>query len=328
MIFLLFKQYPNVVMAVGAVFTFLITFCFTNKFMNRLPADEGRDFAVDGKLSKGKPRGAGIIFILCFIAGVLLFGSLFKMALGYMVEILVYLLLIFTEMITGFLDDKSDKPWGRIKKGLLDFAVCILLAVTYIYSNGTDICFLNYEITLPIWLMGIIIVFMSFVSINVTNCTDGVDGLSSTLVITTLLSFLIADVTFAKMHGFRYLVVFFVAALLGYLWYNAGPSILMMGDAGSRAMGIFIWITALKSGHILLFIPFAIVIIIDGGYGLIKILVIKITKKKDFMSKLRAPIHDHVRKNLTVNWANNQCVTRFFIIQMVISIATLYLFCR
>ena len=328
MFFLVLKQYPNVCMAIGALFTFAITFFFINKFMDKLPADEGRDFAVEGKLSKGKPRGAGFIFVLCFILGVLLFGSLFKMATGYMAEILIYLLLIFVEMITGFLDDKADKPWGRVKKGLFDLGVSILLAITYIYSNGTTINFLTYELNLPVWLMAVVIIFMCFLSINVTNCADGVDGLSSTLVITTLISFLIADVTFRQMHGFRYLLVFFVAALLGYLWYNAGPSILMMGDAGSRAMGIFIWITALKSGHMFLFIPFALVIILDGGYGLFKILVIKITKKKDFMSKLRAPLHDHVRKNLTVNWANNQCVTRFFIIQMVISIATVYLFCR
>lgn len=328
MFFILLRQYPNVCMALGAIFTFIITFVCIGKFMDKLPADEGRDFAVEGKLSKGKPRGAGSIFVLCFIAGVLLFGSLFKMALGYMVEILIYLLLVFAEMITGYLDDKADKPWSRTKKGLLDFAVSVLLAVTYIYSNGTTVLFLDGELTLPVWLMGIIIVFMCFASINVTNCADGVDGLSSTLVITTLISFLIADVTFRQMHGFRYLLIFFVAALFAYLWYNAGPSILMMGDAGSRAMGIFIWITALKSGHLFLFIPFAFVIIVDGGYGLFKILVIKLTKKKDFMSRLRAPIHDHVRKNLTNNWANNQCVTRFWIVQAMIGILTIYLFCR
>lgn len=331
MIYLLIKQYPNISMALGFLFTFLTSFFLINKFMDKLPADEGRAFAVEGALSRGKPRGAGFIFILCFITSVLLFSSVFKMALGYMVEILIYLLLIFAEMITGFLDDKAEKPWSRLKKGMLDLFVSIALAITYIYSNGTSVYVQNYELVLPIWLMGIVVIAVCWIMINVTNCADGVDGLSSTLVMTSLVSFLIANEaggTFGCMHGYRYLIVFFIGALLAYLMFNAGPSMLMMGDAGSRAMGIFLCITALKSGHLLLLIPFAIVIILDGGLGLFKVSMIKITKKKDFLSKIRTPLHDHVRKNLEKGWSNNQTVTRFWIIQIIVSIVTIYVFCR
>lgn len=325
---LFFRQYPNVCMACGALFCFLATFVGTKSFMHKLPADEGRDFAVDGKLSKGKPRGAGIIFILCFILGVLLFSPVWRMSFGYAAELLIYLVLIFAEMMTGYLDDKADKPWGRLKKGLLDFAVSVALAATYIYCNGTSLWIYEYEFVLPIWLMGIIIVGLCWVSINVTNCADGVDGLSASLVIITLLGFLLADDTFNLMHGFRYLVVFFVASLVAYLWFNAGPSILMMGDAGSRAMGIMICMTAMKSGHALLYIPFALVLALDGGLGLFKVTMIKLTGKKDFMSRLRTPLHDHVRKNVETPWSNNQCVTRFDMIQTIIVIVTLYVLCR
>ena len=328
MIYLLLKQYPNVCMAIGVLFTFALTGLLIYKLMDKLPRDGGREFAVEGILSKGKPRGAGIIMIPCFILGVLLFSSVFKMALGYMVEILIYLVLIFVEMITGYLDDKAEKPWSRLKKGMMDLVVSILLAITYIYSNGSSIHIQNSEFVLPIWLMGLIVVALCWGMINVTNCADGVDGLSSTLVMTTLVSFIIADIQFRQMHGFRYLLIFFVCILLAYLLFNAGPSILMMGDAGSRAMGIFLCITALKSGHMLLLVPFAIVIILDGGLGLFKVSVIKVTKKQNFMNKIRTPLHDHVRKNFEKGWSNNQCVTRFWIIQVVISIATIYIFCR
>lgn len=331
MIYLLIKQYPNVSMALGFIFTFALTLFLTGKFMHILPADEGREFAVQGGLSKGKPRGAGLIFVICFIIGVLLFSPVFKMKLGYSAEILVYLVIIFAEMMTGYLDDKAEKPWSRVKKGLLDLAISIELAAMYIYSNSSTVYILDYKLVVPIWLLGLFVVVLCWVMINVTNCADGVDGLSATLVITTLLSFLAANScggSFGHMHGYRYVVVFFIAALLAYMCFNAGPSILMMGDAGSRAMGVFLCITALKSGHPLLIIPFALVIILDGGLGLFKVSIIKITKKKDFMHMVRTPLHDHVRKNLKTGWSNNQCVTRFWIIQILISVVTIYLFCK
>ncbi len=328
MVQLITRAYPNVCMAFGALFGFFYTFLMTKYLMHKLPADEGREFAVDGKLSKGKPRGAGLLFVICFIFSTLLFSPVFRMSFGYMIEILIYLVLIFIEMLTGYLDDRATKPWSRLKKGFFDFTVSALLAFTYIYCNGTKITILEYEFILPIWLMAILIAGLCWGSINVTNCADGVDGLSGTLTIITLFGFLLADDAFVQMHGFRYLVVFFIACIAAYLWFNAGPSILMMGDAGSRAMGIFICITAFKSGHVLLYIPFAIVLALDGGLGLFKVSMIKLTGKKDFFSFVRTPLHDHVRKNLTENWSNTQCVTRFSMIQLVIVILTIYLFCR
>ena len=65
------------------------------------------------------------------------------------------------------------------------------------------------------------------------------------------------------------------ACILGYLWYNAHPSRLLMGDAGSRAIGIFFAILSLKSGYVLLFIPFCIVFIVDGGIGIIKVSLLR-----------------------------------------------------
>ena len=327
MIYYFFKQYPNIIMLTGIVFTFILTFFLTVKLMDKLPADEGREFAVDGKLSKGKPRGAGILFIISFIVGSLLFAPLYVNNLK--LEYIIYLLLVFLEMMTGYLDDKAEKPWGRLKKGLLDFLVAIILAVTYVHYNGNTFWLIKgMKYTLPIWLVYILIIALVWMSINVTNCADGVDGLSGTLTMITLGSFLIADYNINYLYNFRYITLFFIASLLAYQWFNAGPSILMMGDAGSRAMGIFISIVALMSNNPLLYIPFAIVLILDGGLGLFKVSVIKITKNKDFMKKIRTPLHDHVRKNIKTTWANNQCVMRFDIVQIIVSFIFIYLICR
>ncbi len=322
MIYHLFKQYPNVMLALGIIFTFSITFGGMVVFKDLLPADMGREFAVEGKLSKGKPKGAGIIFILSFALGALLFAPV-------TIEHSIYILLVIVEMITGYLDDRSKMPWGRLKKGILDLFVALALAFTYVHYNGTTFGFGNYEftITMPVWLFFVLSVILVWASVNVTNCADGVDGLSGTLVVVTLLSFYIADLTVEAYSQFVYVIMYFMIVILAYLWFNAGPSILLMGDAGSRAMGMFISIVALKSRFPFLYIPFAIVLILDGGLGLFKITCIKLFKWNP-MKELRTPLHDHVRKNLKPAWSNGQVVMRFALLQMVISIAFIYLFLR
>ena len=69
-----------------------------------------------------------------------------------------------------------------------------------------------------------------------------------------------------------------------------------MGDAGSRALGFFIAVLAMKSGHPLIYILLALVLIIDGGLGLVKIFLLRFLKIHVLKNTL-TPIHDHVRKN-------------------------------
>ena len=95
-----------------------------------------------------------------------------------------------------------------------------------------------------------------------------------------------------------------------------------MGDAGSRAMGLFIAIAALKSGNPLLFIPAAFVLIMDGGLGLLKVFLLRFLKIR-ILKNVRTPLHDQARK--VSGWSNTQTVFRFAIIQLVISMAVIYM---
>lgn len=97
-----------------------------------------------------------------------------------------------------------------------------------------------------------------------------------------------------------------------------------MGDAGSRAMGLFIAIAILKTGSPFLYLLVALVIIVDGGIGLVKVSLLRFLKIS-ILKNTRTPLHDHVRKNIEKNWENSQVVFRFAIIQIVISAATVYL---
>lgn len=94
-----------------------------------------------------------------------------------------------------------------------------------------------------------------------------------------------------------------------------------MGDAGSRAMGVFISIAILKTGCPVLYVPIALVLILDGGLGLIKVALLRLFKIR-IMKNIRTPLHDHVRK--VWGWSNTQTVFRYAIIQIILSVAVVY----
>ena len=125
--------------------------------------------------------------------------------------------------------------------------------------------------------------------------------------------------------AFRFVITVLMACLVGYLWFNATPSLLMMGDAGSRALGFFIAVAALKTGDPFLYLLAALVMIVDGGVGLAKIALLRFLKIH-ILKNIRTPIHDHVRKNK--DWSNTHTVFRFAAVQLVFSAATIWILLR
>ena len=308
---------PAVTAFIGILFAFAAT-CLAIAKLNRfLPKDMGRQFAHDGSLSAGKPRGAGIIFVLVFVAATLLFSQI-------NMEIALYLCLIIIEMFTGFFDDAAEKPWGEYLKGFLDLVVAVVVAIVFLHYNTNEVTLALFGTTLviPPIIFAVLTVVLVWTSINVTNCSDGVDGLSGTLTIITIMTIFVLDNLLGIRDPFHYSILLFAVCLLGYLWYNATPSKLLMGDAGSRAMGIFIAIAVLKLRSPFLYFLVAAVLIVDGGLGLIKVSLLRFLKIH-ILKNTTTPIHDHVRKKL--GWSNAQVVFRFAIIQIVLSLATVYL---
>lgn len=298
------------------LFAFAITCIAISLGKESLPRDGGRAFAINGKLSAGKPRGAGIIFILTFVLSCLIFVPVNA-------ERIIYLILVLAAMLSGYLDDSAKTPWGELKKGIIDFVIAAMVAVTFLNFNTNVITvpFTELTLTIPPVVFGILVVILVWASINVTNCTDGVDGLCGTVSCITLVSIFGILYLNGSESFIRHMVLLMVVCILAYLWFNASPSKLLMGDAGSRAIGLFIAITILKTGSPLLYLLVAIVLIVDGGLGLIKLTLIRVTKIQ-VMKNLRTPIHDHMRKNC--GWSDAQVVFRFAIIQIIISVAVIY----
>ncbi|MDD6788867.1 MAG: phospho-N-acetylmuramoyl-pentapeptide-transferase [Lachnospira sp.] len=319
MFYLLFPLASLRAMTAGAViFAGLLTLVALGCLKDRLPKDGGREFAVNGAKSIGKPRGAGLILIFVFVISALLF-------LPASPELLIYLVLAFVEMLSGYFDDASDKPWGRLVKGLLDFGVALVCALTWLANNPSTfrIAVTGATVTIPRPVYACLIILLIWASINVVNCSDGVDGLCASLSAVTLFCvFLIAqqlnqDSTYSRF------VLILIVVILAYLWFNSSPSVLLMGDAGSRSIGFLIALSFLKLGYPLLFIPLTILMILDGGLGLVKITLIKVTHRNP-LGRVRTPIHDHFRKNK--GWSDTQVVARFTVLQALIGLAVICAF--
>ena len=301
----------TLVLLVPMLCSFLIAF-FSLKFFKRiLPKDQGRAFAVNGALSEGKPRGAGIIFVTSFTLCTALFYPLD-------IENIIYLVLVYAAMLSGYFDDAAETPWGNLKKGLIDLVISLGIAFTYYFYNGSQVklYITNSTFTIPAPLFIILAGVLVWTAINVTNCTDGVDGLCGSLVMTLLLPLAFMVTTSGAADMLLPMIMF--VTLAAYLWFNCSPSQMLMGDAGSRALGVFLAVMFLKTAAPFAFIPMAIVIILDGGLGLLKLSFRRFLKIKNFMEGIRTPLHDHARKNK--GWSDTQVVIRFTILQIIVNL--------
>ena len=299
--------------ALGFLLAFALTALMDSMFRERLPHDHGRAFAVNGELSKGKARGSGLIFVLCI--------ALVTLAvIPFRVEYLIYTVLLIASMLSGYFDDAADTAWNEYKKGLIDFVIAVVAGATYLNFNGTGVQLLNWAFRIPYPVYLLLIVVLIWASINVVNCTDGVDGLSASLAVVSIGTFLLAY--WEELGEYATAGIIFTGALLAYLWSNAKPSTLLMGDAGSRAMGFFLAILALKSNHPFAFLLAALVFIVDGSLGILKI-SFKRFLHISILKKTLTPLHDHVRKRM--GWSDEQVVARWLILQAVASALLLLL---
>lgn len=293
----------------GVCLSFFGTAFILHLFRGKLPQDHGRAFAVNGEKSKGKARGGGVLFIPVFAA-------LSLALVPFSWELALYLALTVLAMVTGYLDDRSSLPWGELKKGLLDLAICVAAVAVFMCSEtATSITFFTLEFVLPKWLFALFATFLLWACINCCNCADGVDGHFGTLGMLALGAVSYTLFAVFEKPAWALSGLLLICTLAGYLLFNASPSLVMMGDAGSRAVGLFLGILTLKTGNMLLIIPFAVVILLDGGLGLLKLSVMRLTHSKTFMMWLLTPLHDEARKKHS--WSDTQTVFRFALIQSI-----------
>jgi phospho-N-acetylmuramoyl-pentapeptide-transferase len=331
--FRLFTSHLFLIVA-GTSASFLLTFLALPRSFSSLPPDRGRTFAVQGHVAKGKPTGGGVVFITVF-------ALVAVMVVPFGWRQLAVLGLTVAAMVTGYLDDRSPTPWSEYTKALLD--LIISLAAAFILYNPEFrfwLPFSSTEIEVSIFVFVPVATVLIWASINSTNCTDGVDGLSSTLVLLALISiaaflYLIVGNTeissylllpfYEDSAGWAIMTFTLVGCLAGYLWYNAHPSLVLMGDAGSRALGFFIGVAIILTGNPFMILLSSTVILVNGGTGLLKVALLRFAKVR-ILHSIRFPLHDHFRH--TRNWSNSQVLIRFALIQILIIIVLFGLFIK
>lgn len=318
-----YTDYP-VLLGTASIFALLITFLLLWKFSRFLPKDRGRAFASQGDISIGKPTGSGLYFITAYLVSAVIF-------LPLNTKYVPFYLIIEITMLFGFLDDRAKNPWHEYIKGALDLLVSFIAAYVFALTIGNDIIMPIIGITLsvPFWLFVVLATMLVWASINVTNCTDGVDGLSSSLTIISLISFVLLSIILGTTNSWFYSLIILIFTLIAYLWFNTNPSKLLMGDAGSRALGIVLALSALFSGNPLSYLLICLVFVLDGGAGIAKI-SLKRFLHISILKKTTTPLHDHFReRNASVeskkyNWKNQTLTARFSLVSILI--CSLYLF--
>ncbi len=162
---------------------------------------------------------------------------------------------------------------------------------------------------------------------NAVNLTDGLDGLAIMPVMIAgvtlgIIAYVVGNANFSEYLGVHFvagtgeLLVFCAALLgggLGFLWYNAPPAAVFMGDTGSLALGGALGAIAVCTKHEIVLAIVGGLFVVEALSVIIQVLYYKRTGKRVF---LMAPIHHHFEKK---GWAEPQIVIRFWIISLILA---------
>jgi phospho-N-acetylmuramoyl-pentapeptide-transferase len=241
--------------------------------------------------------------------------------------------------LIGFLDD-YDKVTKSSHKGvsartrlLAEFVVASVGCLIIIDGTGTDLYIPFFQG--PIVDLGYFYVpFAAFVVVafgNAVNLTDGLDGLATMPVIVAslaflLISYLVGNAIYAEYLGIPFvlgaggltvLCSAIVGAGLAFLWFNAPPAAVFMGDTGSLALGGALGAIAVATQHELVLGIIGGIFVVEAMSVIIQVFFYKRTGKRVFKM---APIHHHFEQ---MGWSEPTVVIRFWIISFVLALAGL-----
>ena len=326
--------------AAALVTSAFIVFLFGPTLIKALRSRQGKGQPIrsDGPESHFKKAGTPTMGGLIILTGVLISSMLW----ANLSSVYVWMVLMVTVGFgaIGFYDDylkvssESHKGFGARARLFLEFLIAGIACYVIMINGEAPF---SSSLTFPLfkdWIidLGIFFVFFgAFVIVaagNAVNLTDGLDGLAIVPVMIAAASFgLIAYLSGNAIFS-NYLNIHFVqgtgevavicgaiiGAGLGFLWFNAPPAAIFMGDTGSLAMGGMIGTTAVATKH-------EIVLSIIGGLFLMEALSViiqvasfKLTGKRVFKM---APIHHHFEK---LGWTESQVVIRFWIISVLLAL--------
>ncbi|MDF1802730.1 phospho-N-acetylmuramoyl-pentapeptide-transferase [Thalassovita sp.] len=324
----------------GAFMTALIFgFIFGQPLINVLRRRQGkgqpiRDDGPEGHFVKaGTPTMGGLLILSALIVSTLLWARLDNPYVWMVLFVTVAFGLI------GFADDyaKVSKQNTAGVPGRVRLVLGFLIAgIAGYWSAQYHPEALQYKLALPVFkdtLVNLGVLFIPFAMIvivgsaNAVNLTDGLDGLAIMPVMIAsatlgVIAYAVGRVDFTEYLDVHYVpgtgeILIFVAGLvgggLGFLWYNAPPAAVFMGDTGSLALGGALGAIAVATKHEIVLAIVGGLFVVEALSVIIQVLYFKRTGKRVF---LMAPIHHHYEKK---GWAEPQIVIRFWIIALILA---------
>jgi len=282
----------------------------------------------------GTPTMGGLLILIPWVGSTLLWASLSNRFVW------IALMVTTTYGMLGFLDDyykvtkrTSDGLSGRSRL-LIEFAIAafatwlVMQAQTDSLAGALAVPFIKTAL-IPLGLFFIIVgVFVIAGAANAVNFTDGLDGLAIVPVMIaaatfTLIVYLVGNEKFSAYLQIPYVeyageLAVFLAALvgagLGFLWYNAPPAAIFMGDTGSLPLGGALGVVAVAVKHEIVLGLVGGLFVLETVSVVVQVVSFKLTGKRVFKM---APIHHHYEQ---LGWTEPTIVIRFWIVAVVLAL--------
>lgn len=325
--------------AVGTAVLFVFFFGPSIIAALRIKQGKGQPIRTDGPAShlltkKGTPTMGGLMILSGLVVSTLLWAKLDN----HFVWVVLFVTAGFGAI--GFYDDylkvtrQSHAGFsGRMRlliEAVIALAACALM-VRYGSVHTTELAvpmFNGYVVDLGKYVFPIFGMFVIVAFGNAVNLTDGLDGLAIVPVMVAagslgLISYLVGNAIFAKYLGVNFVLfsgdLFVVCGALigagiGFLWFNAPPAQIFMGDTGSLALGGLLGTIAVAVKHEIVLAIIGGLFVLEAVSVIVQVVSFKMTGKRVFRM---APIHHHFEQ---LGWSEPQIVIRFWIIAFVLAL--------
>jgi phospho-N-acetylmuramoyl-pentapeptide-transferase len=294
-----------------------------------------REIGPDHQGKAGTPTMGGLLILMSLLVSVLLWSNLDNRYVWMVVGVTA------AYGMLGFIDDyrkvKQHHSAGIQARVKLVWQTAIAIAVAFAIYNAPGF---DAELSVPFfkdftpylgWFYVPVAAFIIVATSNAVNLTDGLDGLAIGPTMVTAATFLIlayasghsviADYLSIKhVAGAGHLAIFCGALIgggLGFLWFNASPAQLFMGDVGSLALGGALGTIAVLIRQEFLLAVVGGIFVIETLSVIIQVAWFKLTGKRVF---LMAPIHHHFEK---LGWPEQKIVVRFWIVSAILGLVAL-----
>ncbi len=333
-------QYISVRAGISFFIAFVLTVYLMPKFIRWAKAKKASqpiyELAPEAhKLKAGTPTMGGIVFIFATIIATLLSAKLNNFYIvGGLLTLGLFSLIGIQDDYSKISKAKNSAGLSAKMKLLLQFISAVLVVgLIYFYGHTSDLYVPFYKY--PIFEMGVFsIVFWMFIivgSSNAVNLTDGLDGLAtvpSILAFTTLslIVYVVGHSVFASylllpnieiVGELAVMGAAIVGALIGFLWFNAYPAEVFMGDSGSLPLGAFMGYLAIVSKSEILLLSIGFIFVLETVSVMLQVGSYKLRQKRVF---LMAPIHHHFEQK---GWKENKIIVRFWIISFMANLIAL-----